>query len=99
MKRLLKMLLFVGCLLLASCGSSTDKPMSGFVVGKRHTPAHTTRHYNPTTHHYTTHHHSESWVLWLADSTTVRRVNVDESTYQSTERGEHICLHDGKEND
>lgn len=95
MKRLLQLLCILVMLTIASC--SGDNTVSGYVVGKKHSPAHTTRSYNPTTHHHTTHHYPESWTLWVADSTAVRTVHVDKSTFDSAVKGESIRLRCGKE--
>ena len=97
MKRLFTILSVALMLLVTSCGG--DNTVSGYIVGKKYYPAHTTRHYNPTTHIHSTHHHPESWSLWVADSTAVRRVSVDKATYQSAVKGEMIRLHYGKESD
>ncbi len=89
------MLLVGGCLLLTSCGDNT---VSGYVVGKRHTPARTETIPQPLPHQPRTRYVPEAWILYVADSTDVRRVHVDKSTYQSAVKGEHIRLRYGKEN-
>lgn len=93
MKRLLKMLLFVGCLLVVSCSvKDNDNTVSGFVVGKQHIKAHRTRHYNATLHTHTTTYYPEQWVLWVADSTRVQNVRVDKNIFDSSVKGQHIRL-------
>ena len=95
MKRLLIICAAI-MLLLMSCGDN-NKAVSGYIVGKRYTPAHTTRHYNAATHVYSTTHYSESWYLWIADSTDVRCIRVDKETFESAVKGDTINFRDGEE--
>lgn len=97
MKRLLIFLAVALMLLVASCGDGNT--VSGYVVGKRHNPV---RHY--TTRDAATQTTRiriipEMWILYVADSTAVRTVHVDKSTFDSAVKGETIRLRYGKESD
>ena len=97
MKRLFTILAVALMLLVASCGDGNT--VSGYVVGKRHNPV---RHY--TTRDAVTQTTRiriipETWILFVADSITVRTVHVDKTTFESAIRGEKIRLSYGKEND
>lgn len=95
MKRLFTILSVALMLLVASCGG--DNTVSGYIVGKKHSPARTECIVQPIPHPAKIRYIPEAWILYVADSTTVRRVHVDKATYQSTVKGEHIRLRYGKE--
>ena len=97
MKRLFTILSIALMLLVTSCGG--DNTVSGYVVGKKHTPARTERIVQPCPHPARIRYIPDAWVLYVADSTAVRRVSVDKATYQSAVKGEMIRLHYGKESD
>lgn len=97
MKRLLIFLAVALMLLVASCGDGNT--VSGYVVGKRHNPVryYTTR--DAVTQTTRIRIIPEMWILYVADSTAVRTVQVDKPTFESAVRGEKIRLRYGKEND
>lgn len=97
MKRLFTILAVALMLLVASCGDGNT--VSGYVVGKRHTPQryYTTR--DPATQTSRIRTTPEMWMLYVADSTAVRTVHVDKPTFDSAVRGEKIRLRYGKESD
>lgn len=97
MKRLLIILSVALMLLVTSC--SGDNTVSGYVVGKKHTPARTERIVQPIPHPARIRYIPEAWILYVADSTAVRCVHVDKTTYKSAVKGEMIRLRYGKESD
>lgn len=97
MKRLFTTLAVALMLLVASCGDGNT--VSGYVVGKRHNPV---RHYttrDAATQTIRIRRIPEMWILYVADSTAVRTVHVDKTTFESAVRGEKIRLRYGKESD
>lgn len=97
MKSLLTILAVALMLALASCGDGNT--VSGYVVGKRHNPAriYTTR--DAVTQTTRIRNIPEMWILYVADSTAVRTVHVDKTTFDSAVKGEPIRLRFGKESD
>jgi hypothetical protein len=97
MRKVLFAILMVLC--LVSCKES---PVSGYVVGKKHVPAHTTTHYNVTLKMPQVTRHPEQWVVWVADSCGVHRCNVDKATFDRLNRGQFVTskgVYRGKESD
>lgn len=97
MKRLLIFLAVALMLVVASCGDGNT--VSGYVVGKRHNPAriYTTR--DVVTQTTRIRNIPEMWILYVADSTAVRTIHVDKSTFDSAVKGETIRLRYGKKSD
>lgn len=85
MRKVLFSILMV--LILAGCKES---PISGYVVGKRFIPAHNQTTYNVIFKRPMTTHHPDEWVVWVADSCRVHRVNVEKSTFDSLKHGEYV---------
>lgn len=86
MKRYISIIILMG-LLLASCG---QRPVSGYVVGKKHTPEHNVIHYNPVLHVNQVQHIREQWVVFIADSLGVRSCHVMPDTYNRIKKGDFV---------
>lgn len=97
MKRLFTIIAVALMLAMVSCNS--DNTVSGYVVGKKHSPARTERVPQPLPHPARIRRIPEAWILYVADSTAVRTVHVDKSTFDSAVKGETIRLRCGKESD
>lgn len=84
---MMKRFIFIAllCLLLTGCGETETK---GYVVGKRHTEAHTRLRHNPLRRV----HYPEKWEVWVADSVWVRSVEVSETTYGRLHHGQFVRL-------
>lgn len=97
MKRLFTILAVALMLLVASCGDGNT--VSGYVVGKRHNPVRHCTTRDAVTQTTRIRIIPEMWILYVADSTAVRTVHVDKTTFESAIRGEKIRLRYGKESD
>lgn len=75
--------------LFASC---EQRPARGYVVGKKHEPAHNVVYRDEATKRLMTRHVAEQWIVWVADSLSVRSFNVDETTFGNIRHGEFIRL-------
>lgn len=95
MKRLFTILAVALMLLVASCGDGNT--VSGYVVGKRHNPVRHCTTRDAVTQTTRIRIIPEMWILYVADSTAVRTVHVDKTTFESAIRGEKIRLRYGKE--
>lgn len=98
MRKVLLFILMMVC--LAGCNDNPN--VSGYVVGKKHIPAHTTIHYNVTLKMAQPHRHPEQWVVWVADSCRVHRCNVDKETFDRLDCGQFVTskgVYYGKEKD
>ena len=76
-------------LLLASC---EQRPIRGYVVGKQFAPAHNITEYNVVLKMPLTRRVPDQWIVWLADSCSVRSYNVDEATFGNVRHGEFIRI-------
>lgn len=97
MKRLFTILAVALMLLVASCGDGNT--VSGYVVGKRHIPVRHCTTRDAVTQTTRIRIIPDMWILYVADSTAVRPVHVDKTTFDSAVKGEPIRLHHGKESD
>ena len=85
MKKIICILLFIA--LLTSCEQS---PVSGYVVGKKHTPRHTTSYYDVTLKISRVRVVPESYVVWVADSCRVTPCHVDKQTFERLQHGQYV---------
>ena len=76
-------------LLLASC---EQRPARGYVVGKEYVAAHNVVFRDVATNTLQTRHIADQWIVWLADSCSVRSYNVDEATFGNVRHGEFIRI-------
>lgn len=74
-------------LLLASC---EQRPVSGYVVGKKYVPEHNTIHYNPILHMNQVQHVRAKWVVYVADSLGVTPCHVKPDTYERIKKGQFV---------
>lgn len=86
MKRYISIIILMG-LLLASCG---QRPVSGYVVGKKYVPEHNTIHYNPVLHMNQVQHIREKWVVFVADSCRVTTCHVTKETFTRLQKGQFV---------
>lgn len=95
MKRLLNFLCIALMLLvLTSC---REESCSGYVVGKHYESARNIPRYDAATHTTRMQHIPEHWVVYVADSCRVRRLNVDKATFGKTKLGEFVNFKTGKD--
>jgi hypothetical protein len=87
MKRIVHLMCLVMGLLLASCG---QRPVSGYVVGKKHVPERNVIHYNPVLHMNQVQHIREQWVVFVADSLCVTPCHVKPDTYERIKKGDFV---------
>lgn len=85
MRKVLFSILMVLC--LASCKES---PVSGYVVGKEHIPAHATSHYDVVMKRTESRNIPDQWIVWVADSCRVRAVHVEKGTFDRLRHGEYV---------
>lgn len=86
MKRYISIIILMG-LLLASCG---QRPVSGYVVGKKYVPEHNTIHYNPVLHMNQVQHVRAKWVVYVADSCRVTTCHVTKETFTRLQKGQFV---------
>lgn len=86
MKRYISIIILMG-LLLASCG---QRPVSGYVVGKKYVHEHNTIHYNPVLHMNQVQHVREQWVVFVADSCRVTTCHVTKETFTRLQKGQFV---------
>lgn len=97
MKRLLSILAVALMLIVASCGDGNT--VSGYVVGKKHIPVRHCTTRDAVTQTTRIRVIPDMWILYVADSTAVRTIHVDKSTFDSVVKGETIRLRYGKKSD
>ncbi len=86
MKRYISIIILMG-LLLASCG---QRPVSGYIVGKKHELKHSETHYDVVLKMPITRSIPEKWVVYVADSCGVTPCNVTPETYERLEKGQFV---------
>ena len=74
---------------LASC---EQRPARGYVVGKEYKAAHNVVYRDEATKTLLTRRVADQWVVWLADSCSVRSYNVDKATFENVRHGEFIRI-------
>lgn len=74
------------------CWSCTRDVESGYVVGKKFTPKHTTVVYNAALKQSMLMPHPDRWYIWVADSISVSRHCVSKELYNNVRLGQHITL-------
>lgn len=79
-------LIVLSCLLLTGC-SKTD--VRGYVVGKRHTEARSVIVHTCPIRRV---HKPEKWEVWVADSNSVRPVEVSEEAFGRLRHGQFVCF-------
>jgi len=77
-------------LLVMACGN--PETASGYVVGKRYEPEHTTIVYNAALQMPQTHHYSDEWIVWIADSIGIIKVHTDPITFSEIEKGQYVIM-------
>ena len=76
-------------LLLASC---KQRPVTGYVVGKKYVPEHNTMYYNQTMHMMQPYHVREQWVVYVADSLGVTPCHVKPDAYERIKKGQFVTV-------
>lgn len=75
-------------LLLAGCSEST---ICGYVVGKEFIPAHTEMQYDFIIFkRMMPKYHPDAYVVFVADSCCVHRINVDKGAYDRLRNGDYV---------
>lgn len=88
MKRYISIIILMG-LLLASCG---QRPVSGYVVGKRHVTEQDIIRENNASHPATWKPVHERWVVFVADSLGVIQCHVKPDTYKRIKKGDFVTV-------
>lgn len=92
MRKSIILLLSVLCVALTACKDDNRESVQGYVVGKRFIKPHVTVIYNTALKMPMTVFHHEKWLVWVADSCGVHKVNVDSTTFHGLEKGEFVRL-------
>ena len=88
MKRYISIIILMG-LLLASCG---QRPVSGYVVGKRHVTEQDIIRENNASHPATWKPVHEQWVVFVADSCRVTPCHVTKETFTRLRKGQFVTV-------
>ena len=75
--------------LLASC---EQRHARGYAVGKEYKSEHNAVYRDEATKTLLTRRVADQWVVWLADSCSVRSYNVDSATFNNIRHGDFIRL-------
>ncbi len=83
---------FISAIAALSLMACTERPITGYCVGKRFVAAHTERYYNTALKMPQTRHIPDRYTIWVADSTGSHPVLVDKRTFEATKHGEYVRL-------
>lgn len=88
-------LLSLSLLCLMTMTACREKPVSGYVVGKRFDKAHNSVRYNVILKMPMTTHYPDRWFILVADSLRVRSVTVSREAFETVRKGELISIEKG----